>query len=404
MRSHALAVYLILAWLLSPYVTAADAPDMGQASAELQRQPTPLAQWVYLHGLGVNDPDMTSWLGQMKATASSVVGNYGEALREFPMGTLGASTYPTTSKYRAEDAADVIARLAARRHIVMVNEAHHDASTRVLTLALLPKLRAEGYTYFAAEALPEGTQAFSRGYVHQQKGMSYLNEPLYAEMIRQAIRLGFTIVPYDIASMGNMREHDQAKALYSAVFAHDPHARLFVHAGWEHINKGDSTKMVVQLAKLTGKDPLSVDQTLLRYAPSRPEPFYDRLVGDYPGTLPAILVDKSTGHAYSAKPGNYDVTVLAPRVLTGDGRGDWLGLGGQRHAVRVDGTACRSRYPCMVQARYASDAIDAVPADQAVLAADGEPRQIYLRPGAYRLSGTAADGTVLSTSVLQVAP
>ena len=55
----------------------------------------------------------------------------------------------------AVDAVNAITTLARDRRIVMVNEAHHDAHSRVLTLDLLPRLRAMGFSYFAAEALDE---------------------------------------------------------------------------------------------------------------------------------------------------------------------------------------------------------------------------------------------------------
>src|SRR5690606_22210325 len=99
--------------------------------------------------------------------------------------------------HRAVDAAEVISSLAAQRQIVMVNEAHHDVATRRLTLALLPRLRALGFTHFAVEALNgDDRELKSRGYPIETSGY-YVNEPVFGEIVREARRLGYTIVEYE---------------------------------------------------------------------------------------------------------------------------------------------------------------------------------------------------------------
>jgi hypothetical protein len=107
---------------------------------------------------------------------------------------------PEATSWQAADAADTIIALARDQRIVMVNEAHHDAHTRALTLALLPRLRAMGFTYFAAEALDEqDTSLMKRGYPVKSSCSEYLREPLYGDIVREAIKLGYVIVPYDSA-------------------------------------------------------------------------------------------------------------------------------------------------------------------------------------------------------------
>ncbi|MGZ7352753.1 hypothetical protein ACXWRV_09360, partial [Streptococcus pyogenes] len=69
-------------------------------------------------------------------------------------------------------------------------------------------------------------------------GSEYLHEPLYGEIVRQAIHLGYTLVPYDSnAQTIAEREAEQASNIYRQVFARDPQARLLVHAGYAHIDK-----------------------------------------------------------------------------------------------------------------------------------------------------------------------
>ncbi|TAL97407.1 MAG: hypothetical protein EPN69_03230 [Rhodanobacter sp.] len=104
-----------------------------------------------------------------------MIGLYNEAIRDFPLESRIPTgiTLPTLAQWKTADPADVIARLAADRRPVLINEAHHDAHTRLLTLALLPRLRALGFNYFAAEALSsKDKNLMQRGYPVNDSGLS----------------------------------------------------------------------------------------------------------------------------------------------------------------------------------------------------------------------------------------
>ena len=64
----------------------------------------------------------------------------------------GDSVYVPPAGTRATDAVALIAATADTARIVIINERHHAASDRLLTLRLLGVLRQKGYRYFAAEA------------------------------------------------------------------------------------------------------------------------------------------------------------------------------------------------------------------------------------------------------------
>lgn len=127
-----------------------------------------------------------------------------------------------------------------------------------------------GFTHFAAEALDKrDTELAHRGYALATSGSEYLREPLYGDIVREAIRLGFVIVPYESSDMTpKIRENSQADNLYRRVFMADPAARLFVHAGYAHIDKApgglgeDVRPMAMELKRLSGFDPLSINQTV----------------------------------------------------------------------------------------------------------------------------------------------
>jgi hypothetical protein len=82
----------------------------------------------------------------------------------------------------------------------------------------------------------------------------------------------------------------------------------------------------------------------------------------------------------------------------------------------ASGQPCNRHYPCMVEARYASEGDDAIPADRLVLdpvspdagagvraVTSASPfGELYLRPGKYRLSYTDVDGARLYSSSITV--
>jgi hypothetical protein len=294
---------------------------------------------------------------QYFAFSESELGLYGEAVRDFPLKShLPADiALPVPPAWQAADAVDTIAGLAADRRVVMINEAHHDAHTRLLTLRLLPRLRALGFTHLAIEALvDDGDTLRQRGYPTVRSGTEYLREPVYGEIVREALRLGYVLVPYDLAGgEGDDREAKQARALYENVLAGHPKARLLVHAGYAHIDKapgrlGRVVPMAARLHALTGLDILSVDQTdvredepaneleahrqvnnaartddSLRGAPqSQLTPHldtrapllapYHQIVEAFHPQRPIVLLHTGDGRPWSARPRLYDLNVILP--------------------------------------------------------------------------------------------
>ncbi|HTV86895.1 MAG TPA: hypothetical protein VME63_15955 [Dyella sp.] len=313
--------------------------------------------------------------------------------------------------YTARPAVEAIAELAQHYNIVLFNEAHHIALTRSLTVQLLSRLRAEGFDYFAAETLaPSDTALATRGYPNHDSGF-YTEEPVYAEMVRTALKLGFKVIAYEAtsgAASGDAREAEQAQNLYRQVFAHDPKARLIVNAGYEHIVKSGlylgGRSMAEHLFALTGQPMLSVEQTMLYPRPSSSgdHPYYTEVMGKLHPDQPIVFVDDK-GKPWSLRPG-YDVSVFFPPVILRHGRPTWLDLGRLRRPYPVSADDCRHHYPCLVQARYDNEGPDAIPADRLLL--DQAPLGIadasqvavysstqevpsgdlYLRPGKYELS------------------
>jgi hypothetical protein len=406
----------------------------------LKTQPNDLARSLYLarNATRLSAADRTIAM-QLLASTESELGLYNEALRDFPLAPHlpENTTLPTATEWHAADAAEAISGLAEKRRIVLINEAHHDAHTRQLTLALLPRLRALGFTHFAAEALSEEDAGLmQRGYPTSASGTEYLHEPLYGEIIRTAIRLGFVIVPYDSAA-GTVpeREAQQADHLYQRIFAKDANARVFVHTGYAHIDKSKgrlnhTVPMAMHLQQASGFEPLSIDQTDFRDVDSGSgTDAYHQLVDAFHPQLPSVLINSASGRAWSVDPQKFDVSVILPleidrshstdtykatwmtfgldgiavkQVPHVEPRPRWLSLDGQRRPLSIDTELCAKTMPCVVEAHYATEPDDAISADRYTFLQADTGNTLYLFPGHYRLRAWGLNGQTLGTKSIEL--
>lgn len=416
----------VCAMCLSPSLWAAGQEHPATASSETQVSrdlftetahiKNELARYLYLREVMPTLTRADRMIDQqLLASLEDELGLYDEALIDFPFDNRVQTPVPlpAPTDWQATDAAEEIAKLAVNRRIVMINEAHHDAHTRELTLALLPKLRAEGFTYFAAEALNNAdTGLMARGYPTTASGSEYLNEPLYGDIIREAIRLGFKVVAYESeADALADREAGQAQLLYRNVFAKDPKARLFVHAGYAHIDKapgnlgGTIQPMAMQLKLLSGFDPLSIDQTRWRdIGPMPSKDLYQQLIAQFPVDRPSVLISRESGSVWTSDPARHDVDVVLPPAGH-QRRPHWLSLLGDVRQTRViSSEMCQRQLPCVVEARYANESDDAIAADRYVFLADNTMNTLYLRPGQYKLTAWDREGRTVSLRKLTVEP
>ena len=377
---------------------------------------------------GDNSPAFRQIFGQYLSWYQSFVGDYPDAMDSYSIGQPpldGDSPSPLTEAgYVAHPALDAIPELARSYRIVLLNEAHNIALTRSLTVQLLSKLRQEGFNYFAAETLYESDTALqSRGYPIDTSGF-YTREPVYAEMVRTALKLGFKVIAYEATSPGSSdaRETAQARNIYEQVFKSDPHARLVVNAGYSHIVKSgvylDGESMTEHLYKLTHISMLSIEQTMLYPHPasSGDHPYYTAIMQKLQPKVPIVFLN-AAGTPWSLRPG-YDVSVFFPPVKMLHGRPAWLSLGGLRRPYLVSGDRCHMQYPCLVEARYSDAGADAIPADRMLIeqtslsnpespipmfsSEQGIPSgDLYLRPGKYQLSlVTEGDRVVEKESIV----
>lgn len=255
----------------------------------------------------------------------------------------------TMRAYSPKPAVDQIAYAAKTQSVIMVGEEHMNPQTRSLLLPLIKRLSSCGFRYFAAETFSTNLdETVKAGCTLHQTGW-YTEDPIFAEAVNEAIRLGYKLIPYeavdepsesksrDALARQNWRERRQAENLKHRIFDKDPSAKVLVWAGRAHVAKvqtagSEWSPMALEFKKLTKIDPLCIYlpemTSLTDTAYERPEYKYvaDRKWLDKPKIL-----TKSTGELFGTSGGMVDV--FFPRTITVKGRADWLSREVERVSV-----------------------------------------------------------------------
>lgn len=394
-----------------------------------QRRKGLLAQYQVMRYAyaGDHDPAFRVIFGQYLSWYQTFIGDYPDALQSFSIRETSLSDdapSPTgMTGYHPVQALAYIPELAKNYRAVFLNEAHNVPVTRSLSVQLLKPLRDEGFNTFAVETLYQADKGLqTRGYPTDASGF-YTEEPVYAEMVRTALKLGYKVIAYeaDESHTGDAREAQQARNLWN-ILKDDPNARLVVNAGYAHIQKQGKflggQSMAEHFVEMSHLDPLAVEQTILISHDSGmlDHPYYTQVLQSLQPKQPVVFVDKD-GKPWSLRPG-YDVSVFFPEAPPLRDRPTWLSLGGLRQPYFIDGGLCQHKYPCLVEARYADEGSDAIPADRVALdpvslmETDQDrisqdynktpASELFLRPGRYRLSAVDADGHVLTNQNITV--
>ncbi len=396
------------------------------------KQPGLLAQYLHMREAYANNTDWPFRVifNQYVSWFQTWVGDYPGARSNFSIAQAaekGDAPSPLLDPdMKAVPALGAIAEMARGRKAIFFNENHSYPLTRTLTVQMLAALRAEGFDTFASETLYDtDIEALQkRGYPTSETGF-YTEEPIYAEMVRVALKLGYRIVAYEALSnaISDAREVEQARNLQRDVFKQHPEARLVVNAGYAHIQESGrylgGSAMAQHFRRLTGIDPLTVEQTMLvpHEKVSSDHPWYVAAMQALKPTQPMVFRN-SKGEPWSLKKTAYDVSVFFPPEVLRRGRPDWVDLGGQRKAYQVTGALCANAYPCLIEARYADEPDEAIPADRIIMewrsgvttardhvrtSSDGDPvADLYLKPGKYRITSRDTGNRRLQRTTIEV--
>lgn len=180
------------------------------------------------------------------------------------------TTVADDPNYTAINAMEEIVSVARTHQVMMFNESHIDPRGRLFLCNLLPSLKAAGFRYLFLEGLRED-DINERGFPLQTSGF-YTCEPMFGNLLRTALQLGFKLVPYDCykepCKTVAQREEHQATTIYETLKKY-PQAKALVFAGHGHINKDpEKNRMAYRFKVLSGIDPFCIDQAVNSETPT----------------------------------------------------------------------------------------------------------------------------------------
>lgn len=308
------------------------------------------------------------------------------------------------------DAIAEIVRQARATDVVILNEAHYSPRDRAFALDVARALRPLGFSILAAETLrnfPQvgfarsgGEQFQADGVVRQSTGF-YSADPVYANFLRGARSLGYRAVSYERRLDQNTpdlgiadREQAQAENLMATLRTRSG-AKMLIYVGHGHLSEasagGDVAKMGERLKRLSGIDPLTIDQVLLGgFRPDRRA--LSTAASARVKKRPSIYLNGSVPLVFGYGPGAVDLQVVHPARSYRNGRPSWLS-GPDSRAVAVPAKLLPTTGRRLVQAFDANEPADAVPLDQ-VLVEAGKPAPMLVLPRGRRVRFAMQDATI----------
>lgn len=231
-----------------------------------------------------------------------------------------------------------------------------------------------------------------------------MNEPQYGNLVRQALKMGFTLIAYEhYASEIKTpverilaRERGQAKNI-AQILEKDPNAKILVHCGYGHLNenlKNNNGLMVAMLKKDFNIDPLTIDQEDL--LEEKNHPYYNLTNVKEPSVY---VSDKGFFNDFTENH-KVDMVVFFPRTKYVNGRPDWLVYDKTRKYYFVRLEQNKSVYPIMISAFYKEEDISAaVPADIVEVEKPTDKVALVLNKGQYILQIKDAADNVFEQTV-----
>ncbi len=252
----------------------------------------------------------------------SFIGEYKEAIKadNQKFQSSKRDSVLTLSKFELKEAYPYVLEGASNTSLVIFNEAHHRPEHRIYTADFLEDLYELGYRYLSLEGMKEEVDSLEfRGRPVIKTGF-YPREPQFANMIRYALSLGYTVLPHDRAKKKGEgaeriknRELAQAKCI-AQIFEKDSLAKVVAHVGYGHIREDTAYYgglMAYQFKKMTGINPLTVGQA--RYNSESKESLEHEYYRQYPDfNKVSTLIYKEDDTPYNDS--IVDIDVFHPRI------------------------------------------------------------------------------------------
>ena len=325
----------------------------------------------------------------------SQVGRYKEARHEAEaVGTMFVNHKRYAHNYKnaiAIPLSKVMDSIIENNRVIMLNEMHFNPHSRAFVISWLEKCYQNGYRYLAAETLRASDSLLNqrRTVLLGETGF-YSDEPVFADLFRTALNMGYTLVSYEGSGSGVDREVNQAKNLVENILDKDPEAKFLLLGGFGHISDRNGWYAMGRYFKeQSGIDPFTMDGAMFFDDPygetdSLLTTYYD-LIDAMPVREPILLYD-TVKQVYTNLSG-MDVTCCLPRTrFIEDNIPDWKLYNGKalytidRRFINENG------FPeGFVSAFLKSEGEQCVPIDQYMYGKDEKQFKLALYKGEYLL-------------------
>ena len=325
----------------------------------------------------------------------SRVGHYKDAMRMAEKGNLFSDKKRLAKTYEnviTIPLSEVMDSIIENNRVIMLNEMHFNPHSRAFVISWLENCYQNGYRYFAAETLfAKDSLVNERRTVLLGETGFYSDEPVFGDLLRTALNMGYTLVPYESDGWGVDRERNEADNLTKNILDKDPEAKFLVFGGMGHITDRKGWSMMGGFFKeKTGIDPFTMDCSVMTFSEqyesmdSLRTAFFDR-IDAMPIREPIICYD-TVEHIYPNNSG-MDATCCLPRTrFIEDNIPDWKVYNGKmlytidRRFIKKNG------FPegC-VSAFLKSEGEQCVPIDQYMYGKDEKEFKLALYKGEYLL-------------------
>jgi hypothetical protein len=340
------------------------------------------------------EKDTLAWKYQMGATDYSINEYYKQALETWdkngrPARKISKEDSLYFTSFRQKNAKDYIINRSKNEKIIIINEAHHNNRHRVFTTSLLQGLYDNGYRFFGLEALAD-TEINDRKFPVMESGF-YVKEPQMANMLSEALKIGFVLFEYEASDGKNGKEREIEQAANIArLVKENPNSKFLIHCGFDHViegippSKSWERAMAGRLKDETNIDPFTIDQV------------YYTEKGDIKFTSPYILMANpkksvimvnEAGKLFNGGETNdqTDCRIIHPITEYENERPDWLLLDGKRKTYTVPKSKI-TEYPVLVLAYRKNEyEQNGVPADIIEILNKETNTNLILNKGIYKI-------------------
>lgn len=328
-----------------------------------------------------------SWRSQMGATYYSISGQYKPALESWDqtfgrVKKLNAADSLKFTKLIPVNAKEYILKKAANEKIIIINEAHHNASHRTFATSLLQGLYDRGYRYLGIETLANDSLNTDK-YATLTSGY-YSKEPEFGNFIYNALKIGFRLFSYEAEGNNKEREIGEAKNIFNFM-QQNKEGKYLIYCGYQHayegIHKSWEKTMAGRLSDLTGVNPFTIDQT--QFSEKSSLKYNEPLLRLINNTVPVVLKSENQMIYNGEDKELYtDIKIIHPVTKYIKNRPDWM-LKETRKFYKIPVSKV-STYPVMVFAyRKGEFEQKGIPADIIEINTSKDNRFLILDKGNY---------------------